>query len=306
MGDFHCPMGAAFYDDEGCILCEMCTAKTEQEMVEASKKIRAYLASQVPQKGPVKKIAVAGKGGVGKSTVTVLLARALSARKYDVIVLDTDESNAGLLSLFGFEQGPKPLITLLPRFSLGDNAPDVEWLKRDAITIAAIPPEYVLSGAGVKFMMAGKIQDPFQGCACSMADLSRELVRKLSLAENEIVLADMEAGVESFGRGVERYMDTVIVVVEPSLESISLADKINYMAQGMGIRRVVAVPNKLASGKALERIGEELTKRNIKTAGAVYLDAALSEASLDGTIPLNCQASRDVQSIAARLLDESG
>ena len=113
MGEFHCPMGAAFYDDEGCILCEMCSAKTEQEMVEASKKIRAYLRAQAPRNTPLRKIAVAGKGGVGKSTVTVLVANALKQR-YTVLVLDTDESNPGLLKLFGFEKEPRPLIALLP------------------------------------------------------------------------------------------------------------------------------------------------------------------------------------------------
>jgi len=305
VGEFHCPMGAAFYDDEGCILCEMCSAKTEQEMVEASKKIRAYLRGQAPRNTPLKKIAVAGKGGVGKSTVTVLFANTLKKKGYSVMVLDTDESNPGLLKLFGFEREPTPLITLLPRFASGDISSDTEWLKRDTITPSTIPAEYVVNGAGLKFMMVGKIQDPFQGCACSMADMSRELIGKLALADNEIIVVDMEAGVESFGRGVERHIDTVLVIAEPSLESISLAEKINYMAQGMGIDRVSAILNKVTSSRVEERMSEELRKRNVKVAGTVYFDSVLNEAGFDGIVPLDSPAMTDVQKIIDRLLEEA-
>lgn len=301
MGEFHCPMGAAFYDDEGCILCEMCSAKTEQEMIEASKKIRAHLKSQAPRNTPLRKIAVAGKGGVGKSTVTVLLANVMKQKGYAVLVLDTDESNPGLLKLFGFEKEPTPLINLLPRFSSGDISLDTEWLKRDGITLSTIPAEYIVEGAGLKFMMVGKIQDPFQGCACSMADMSRELIGKLSLAENEIIVVDMEAGVESFGRGVERYMDTVLVLVEPSLESIALAEKISYMAQGMGIDRVSAILNKVTSNRAEERMLEELRKRNVRVAGTVYFDSILNEAGFEGIVPLDSPAMANVQKVINRL-----
>ena len=77
--------------------------------------------------------------------------------------------------------------------------------------------------------MVGKINDPFQGCACSLADVTRGLVARLSLMDNEILLIDMEAGVESFGRGVERSVDLVLSIVEPSFESMALAKKIVYL-----------------------------------------------------------------------------
>ena len=96
MGIFHCPLGVAFYDDEGCIDCGMCAAETQEQMVEASKKIRAFLKANAPNPGPVKKVAVCGKGGVGKSSLTTLLAGSFLRRGYRVCVLDTDESNPGL------------------------------------------------------------------------------------------------------------------------------------------------------------------------------------------------------------------
>jgi CO dehydrogenase maturation factor len=304
MGEFHCPMGAAFYDDDDCIYCEMCSAETEEQMVAASKKIRDYLKSHTPSVSPIKKIAVCGKGGVGKSTITVLIANVLRSKGYNVLALDTDESNPGLSRLFGFDKEPKPLITLLKRFSSGDRSPDSEWLQRTQIATPDIPAEYVLNRDGLKFMMVGKILDPFQGCACSMADMTRDLMQKLIVVDKEIVLVDMEAGIESFGRGVERYMDTVLIIVEPSFESMALAEKISYMAKGMGIVRVKAILNKLSSEKTREKMIEELTKRNVPSIGMVSYDLELNEAGFEGKVISDSKATIDIQAIIERLLDE--
>ncbi|HEX9897563.1 MAG TPA: P-loop NTPase [Dehalococcoidales bacterium] len=305
MGLFHCPMGAAFYDDEGCINCEMCSAETDEQKIEASKKIREYLKSHAPTTSILKKIAVCGKGGVGKSTIVVLIANALKSKGFTVLVLDTDESNPGLSRLLGFTQEPKPLITLLSRFSSGDRSSDSEWLQREKISVSDIPSEYILNRDSLKFMMVGKIQDPFQGCACSMADMTRDLMGKLLVTEKEIVLVDMEAGIESFGRGVERYMDTVLIIVEPSYESMVLAEKIGYMAQGMGIVRIKAILNKVPSEQVRGKMIEELTKRKIQTIGTIFFDLELNEAGFKGTIVNNSRATEDIQVILEQLLDEA-
>ena len=281
MGLFHCPVGASYYDDDPCIDCGLCYAKTSAERVEASKKIRAYFRAHAVQTPAPKRIAICGKGGVGKSTVTTLLAQVLREAGSDVLVLDTDESNPGLFRMFGFSRQPKALITIrrpLP----GDPPANGEWLNAETISVDNIPPEYMLRENGFRFLMVGKIEDPFQGCACSIAGVARDLMEKLVLEEGQIVIIDMEAGVESFGRGVERYVDTVIAVVEPSYESISLAEKIAFMAQGMGIARVWALLNKIPSQQIEARIARELLTKGVKTAGAVHFNATLSESGLDG------------------------
>ena len=168
MGLVHCPMGAAFYDDEDCIDCGMCFAVTKEEMVEASKKIRAYLQASAANSGPIKKMAVCGKGGVGKSTLVTLIADVLSDEGYGVLVMDTDESNPGLYRMFDFTEQPRPLIRLLSRFSEGEPEPDTEWITRDEIAVEDIPSNFILDRNGLKFLMVGKIDDPFQGCACSL------------------------------------------------------------------------------------------------------------------------------------------
>ena len=298
-------MGARFYDDERCIYCLMCTAKTEEEMVAASKKIRDYIKSHAANKGPVKKISVCGKGGVGKSTIVYLIAKALITEGYQVLVLDTDESNPGLYRMFGFTKQPRPLVSLLSRFSAGRAERNTKWITRDKIAIEDIPSEYILSRNGLKFLMVGKIEDPFQGCACTMGDITRDLMGKLVLKDKEVALVDVEAGVESFGRGVERNVDTVLMVIEPSFESMALAEKIRYMAQGMGIKRIHAILNKVPSENTRQRMLDELKKKNIEIIGTIYYDPQVSEAGFEGKAPGNSKAKKDMQGIVKQLLDEA-
>jgi len=259
MGIFHCPFGCPHHESEGCIDCGLCSATTKEEMIEASKKIRAYLKSNSRQGGSVKKIAVCGKGGVGKSTIVSLLANVLVDQGHQVLVLDTDESNPGLYRLFGFDKQPKPLFSLQSRFSYTEEPEeDTFWIMLPEIKLEDIPPDYLAAKNNLGFLMVGKIEDPFQGCACSMADVTRGLVSRLQLKENEILLIDMEAGVESFGRGVERSVDMVLSVVEPSFESMALAEKIIYMAEGMGIDRSGALLNKVSSEDVQEKMIAQL------------------------------------------------
>ncbi len=302
MGIFHCPFGCPYYEAEGCIDCGLCVATTNEEMVEASKKIRAYLKEHAKQGGPIKKIAVSGKGGVGKSTIVTLMAKALAARNYTVLVLDTDESNPGLYRSLGFEKTPKPLLSLMSRFSYTEEpAEDTHWIMLPEIKVTDIPPSYIPDQNNIKFLMVGKIDNPFQGCACSMAEVTRGLVSRLSLNENEIVLIDMEAGVESFGRGVERSVDLILSVTEPSFESMALAEKIVYMAEGMGIDRVGAVLNKVPSDKIKQKMIAELGKRNVQILGTIHFDQEVQDAGFEGIPPKNTKAGEEVEQITELL-----
>ncbi len=299
MGIFHCPFGCPYYDDEGCIDCGLCVAKTNEEMVEASKKVRAYLKANAKQGGPIQKVAVSGKGGVGKSTTVMLMAKALVGLGYSVLVLDTDESNPGLFRSLGFEETPKPLLSLMSRFSYNEEAEDdTHWIMLPEIKVTDIPPAYILDANGMKLLMVGKIDDPFQGCACSMADVTRGFVSQLSLQENEIILIDTEAGVESFGRGVERSVDLVLSIVEPSFESMALAEKIVFMAEGMGIDSVGALLNKVTSEEIREKMIAELEKRNVQTLGTIHFDQGVMDAGFEGIPPGNTNAGEEVKEIA--------
>lgn len=169
----------------------------------------------------------------------------------------------------------------------------------------ATPEQARVTIPRVKFLTVGKIIDPFQGCACQIADLARDFVQKLELGMKEILLIDMEAGVESFGRGMKRGVDTVLAVVEPSFDSLALAERILYMAEGLGIPAVQAVLNKVPTLEIEAKLREELESKRIKVAGAVYLDPQVSQAGFTGKrLPDDTETEAQVKKIAAALLPE--
>jgi CO dehydrogenase maturation factor len=279
MGLFHCPLGAVYYEDDDCIDCGLCVANTSEEKVEASKKIREYMKSHAVPSLNVSKVAVCGKGGSGKTTTVTLLTFALKEAGYKPIVLDADESNPGLARMLGISGEPKAIAEL---FNKPEDAVAGPLAGRDTFTMDDIPAEYVSGSDGIRFMVVGKIIDPFQGCGCGLAEAAREVVEKLVVKDGDVLVLDMEAGVESFGRGVERHADTILIVVEPSLESIIVAERISRMARGMGIGRVGAILNKVSSESLKSRTTQELEKRGVKVFGILNYSAELAEMAFEG------------------------
>ena len=293
MGLFHCPLGAPYYDDDACIDCGLCYAKTHQEKVEASGKIREYMKAHAPRTSTLSKVAVCGKGGSGKTTAVALLTLAFKEAGRSVIVIDADESNPGLGRMLRITGEPKPFSDLFGEDGL--------FSERERFGMDEIPPGFVVAVEGVRFMVVGKILDPFQGCACYMAESARQVVEKLELKEGEVLILDMEAGVESFGRGVERHADTILIVVEPSYESIVVAGRIAQMAQGMGIGRVGAVLNKMPSETMASRTAQELEKQGLKVFGALNYSPGLAEAAFDGKPVKDEVALKEARAIIAAL-----
>ena len=191
-----------------------------------------------------------------------------------MIVIDADESNPGLGRMLGIRGEPKPLSELFNEDGL--------FSDRERFSMDDIPPRYVSEVDGVRFMVVGKILDPFQGCGCSLAESARQIVEKLDLKEGEVLILDMEAGVESFGRGVERHADTILIVVEPSFESIAVAGRIAEMARGMGIGRVGALLNKVTSDQMASRAAQELEKTGLKMLGVIKFSAELAGDAFEG------------------------
>lgn len=230
------------------------------------------------------KISVCGKGGSGKSTIVTLLANEARARGYRVLVVDSDESNSGLFRMLGFVQPPVPLMEFLGgKKGLKEKMRQTSVLAESEIPIDSIPQTHLLKRDGLMLVSIGKILQSLEGCACPMGVLSREFLKKLSLKKGELVIADMEAGVEHFGRGVEASLDVVLIVVEPSFESLELAQKINSLAAGIGIKNTWAILNKVPSPDMDSKLKNELVKRNIYVIGCIHHDPEVFNASLEGS-----------------------
>lgn len=175
------------------------------------------------------KIAVCGKGGSGKSTVTTLLAKELARMGKSVLVIDSDESNYGLSRQMGVEQP----MDFTAYFGGKEKAQQDMILSnfthqffRETWTLQDVPEGYYAEKDGVKLMSSGKIHTANEGCACTIGNIISQFIDHLVLEKDEYALMDMEAGIEHFGRGTDNGMDLILMIVDPSYESLALSKKI--------------------------------------------------------------------------------
>jgi len=255
----------------------------------------------------MQKIAVCGKGGSGKSVLVRLLADGLRNRGRRVLVVDADESNTGLDRMLGFESRSRPLIELLggkqkleeeivARVKAGETEETMQLVKEE-MTVASIPAEYILQKDGIKLVIVGKILMALEGCACPMGIVSRSFLKKLRLEADEVALIDLEAGVEHFGRGVETSVDCVLVVVEPSIDSLQVAEKISELANQIAISDVWAVLNKITSDDIAARLTDYLNDKDISVIGSIHQEPEIFESCLEGRPIRERVAAEDVDKI---------
>ncbi|HPT37232.1 MAG TPA: AAA family ATPase [Methanothrix sp.] len=246
------------------------------------------------------KILICGKGGSGKSTVSALLAKEIAKRNGQVLVVDTDESNFGLYKQLGFAQprdfmeslgGKKALSEKLMKFIRSERKEVLKIL--DDFTIADIPEELIVGENGIKFVAIGKIHNFGEGCACPMGALAREFLEKLK-TDKEHVIVDTDAGIEHFGRGVEAGCDRIVVVVDPSFESVQLSAKIKEMSEKIG-KPVFFILNRMDENS---RELLDLVDKN-RVIGILPFDRDVFKACLKGeAVP----AVHEIESIADKLL----
>jgi CO dehydrogenase maturation factor len=256
----------------------------------------------------MKRIAVSGKGGSGKSTIAALLAKAMRARGYRVLVVDSDESNPGLYRKLGLERRPAPLLGLVggkkrvfQTFSDASQAPR-SILTQEEIRVADIPADYIVEREGIRLVCVGKILQSLEGCACPMGVLSREFLGRLSLEEDEVAIVDMEAGIEHFGRGVETSIDSMLIVTEPSFDSVELAEKMNALAAEVEIGDVWTILNKVPSEEIASTVRAALESRGVPVMGSIGYDPEIFQSGLAGQPIRGGSAESDIARIADRLV----
>lgn len=197
-------------------------------------------------------IMTCGKGGCGKSTISSLLAREYAKMNKRVLVVDADESNFGLHRQLGcplpkelaeYCGGRRGIMGTKKGADVRDELFGQRW------TIDQIPEECISVMDGVKLAVIGKIHEAGEGCACAMGVLAKNFLPNLELEAEDVVIIDAEAGVEHFGRGVDHKVDVILMIADPSFESIQLSEKILGMAESIGKPAGVVI-NKADTQKA--------------------------------------------------------
>jgi CO dehydrogenase maturation factor len=255
------------------------------------------------------RVLICGKGGSGKSTVVSLMARVLGEKGYSVLALDGDASNPGGLArlLSGLEQCPKPLIDFFGGRTcvtcpVDDPTPltrkgDTTALTDNHIMLDELTPDYYHREGNVTLCQVGKIRGAYEGCDGPMSKVTRDFV----VRGEGVTLIDVEAGVEHFGRGIAQNVDVVLVVVDPTFESFSLARRVKELCDQMDIANVWAILNKVESDAMGTRMIKALDDGKVSVLGLVHHDIGVVEAGLAGTVLGLGRAMKEVKEITQQL-----
>jgi len=230
------------------------------------------------------KIAISGKGGVGKTTVTAIWGRAFARDGHPVFLIDADP-DANLAAAVGVpkERLPKPLVALkdLIRERTGADPDKLGQYFRLNPHVADLPDAYSVDVAGMKLLVLGGIRGGGQGCACPQGTFLKAMMRHLMLERQEVLLVDMEAGLEFLGRASVMGTDALVIVVEPGRRSLETAEAIAQMGRDIGVARFAAVLNKVTDPGQVEIVRAGLPK-DVVLLGHMPYSPALQQADLEG------------------------
>ncbi len=202
------------------------------------------------------KIAISGKGGVGKTTIAAMLAHVFSKRNYRVTAIDCDPAS-NLPSALGIKIKPKPLAEL--KDIIEERVVGPMGMYRLNPKVDDIFEAYsVYNADGVRVLVLGTIEKGGEGCFCPENAFLRAILRHAIFKEKDLLIMDMEAGIEHLGRGTARGVDLLIAVVEPGSRSVETLEKIEKLAYDIGIERIAVIVNKFVEGGEVRKLLEKI------------------------------------------------
>jgi len=252
------------------------------------------------------KIAISGKGGAGKTMLVSLLSTIFAQSSYSVLAIDADP-NANLAATLGFPNSER----IIPISELADLIEERTGVRPGEVAtffklnpkVNDLPEKYCVEHNGVKLMVMGRLKKGGSGCYCPENALLQALVTHLLLERDEVVIMDMEAGVEHLGRGTAKAVDKLIIVVEPSRRSVETAYRIRELAKDIGLQNIGVVGNKIRSEKDKDALISSMP--GFEFLGFIPYDQAIVEADLAGFPLVNSsqRVTSEVEDIVARIIE---
>ncbi len=232
------------------------------------------------------KIAISGKGGVGKTTFASFLIRALSLSGKKVLAIDADP-DANLAQALGVKNADE-IVPISQMKDLIEERTEAKVGSMGALfklnpKVDDLPERLSVDADGVKVMVMGGVKKGGAGCICPESTMLKALISHIVLARDEAVILDMEAGLEHLGRATAMSVDLLIAVVEPGRRSVETAHQIRKLAGDIGVKKLSFVGNKIRSDKDREFLLEQMP--DFHFLGFLPYKTQIIEADLDGMAP---------------------
>jgi CO dehydrogenase maturation factor len=229
------------------------------------------------------KLAIVGKGGVGKTTLSASLARRLASEQHSVVAVDADP-DGNLASALGIdaERIPEPIVEMrdlvMERTEAKDQGAGLMFKLNPRVD--DLPERFSVDADGVKLFVMGTVELGGKGCMCPEGAMLKALMQHLLLRVDDDVVLDMEAGLEHMGRASAKGVDAMIAVVEPGMRSVQTATRIQKLAADIGVERTFVVVNKIKEQDERDVIEQALSGQIV--IGTLPYSAPLARADLEG------------------------
>ena len=257
------------------------------------------------------KIAVSGKGGVGKTLIAGGLARGFVARGLKTMAIDADSSPNLAMTLGLSAEEARKILPISENKELVDSKTNTGYsgVFRLSFTVDDIVREYsVTTPLGVNLIVMGTVQSMGSGCMCAPNAVVRALLRHLVVERNEAVVMDLEAGVEHIGRGTAKAVDALLIVADSNLKSLEIAKHIHDMANAADMKKLYLIGNRVMNDAQKDAIKNFAQKNGLNPLTFVPFDQKIIEADMIGETPLlnkEIEAVKTIDNICDALLKKN-
>ena len=250
------------------------------------------------------KIAVTGKGGVGKTTFSAVLARLYADEGHKVLCADVDpDANLGLALGFPEEELARitPISEMKELIRERTEADQFEKFFKINPKVDDLPDKLASEINGVKLLLMGTVKTGGAGCVCPEHVMLKSILSALVFRKDDVVIMDMEAGLEHLGRGTAGCMDRFIVVIEPGARSVQTYEKVKQLAADLGVTKVDVVANKIRDDSDREFVRARIPEENLL--GFISYDPEVIDADRRGLSPYDVspKAVEEIRAIKARI-----